>query len=130
MTRRDENEPMTDVEISTEALRILQILTSIPFDECYLVTKDLAELPTRLCIYAVRHREEGILYISKAGSVRTRFSGGHKALLWEYLERLDPDDVIAALPLSYEWRRHQLELETVMLQTAKPRYNSRIRSKE
>ncbi|WP_249068508.1 GIY-YIG nuclease family protein [Argonema antarcticum] len=122
---------MTDDEIKTEAFRILRILTDTPFSECYPLTKYFYDLPNRLSIYAVRHKNEGILYIGKAGNVRSRFLGGHKALVWAYIERLDPDDVrIVTVALSYEWRRLQLDLETVMIQTLKPRYNSKIRAEE
>jgi excinuclease UvrABC nuclease subunit len=82
-------------------------------------------------IYAVRHQQQGILYIGKAASLRQRFLGGHKALVWALIDRLDPDDLrIAFVITSPQWRRSQLELETLIIQTIKPRYNSRIRAEE
>ncbi|MBD1856427.1 MULTISPECIES: GIY-YIG nuclease family protein [Leptolyngbya] len=117
--------------IQQEAIRILQILIDTPFDECCPLSKDYADLPNRLGIYAVKHRKEGILYIGKAANIRTRFTGGHKAISWAYIERIDPDDIrICTVVLSNEWRRSQLELETLMIQTLKPRYNIRIRAEE
>jgi excinuclease UvrABC nuclease subunit len=117
--------------IKHEAMRILQILIHTTFDECCSLSKDYSDLPARLGIYAVRHREEGILYIGKAGNVRSRFTGGHKAISWAYVERLDPDEIrICAVVLSNEWRRLQSELEMLMIQTLKPRYNIRIRAEE
>jgi excinuclease UvrABC nuclease subunit len=118
-------------QIRQEATRILQILINTPFDECCPLSKDYTALPNRLGIYAVKHREAGILYIGKAGNIRTRFTGGHKAISWAYVERIDPDEIrICAVVLSTEWRRSQLELETLMIQTLKPRYNIRIRAEE
>lgn len=71
------------------------------------------------------------LYIGKAGNIRSRFAGGHKAISWAYVERIAPDDIrICAVVLSNEWRRSRLELETLMIQTLKPRYNIRIRAEE
>jgi excinuclease UvrABC nuclease subunit len=120
-----------DDEIRAEALRILEILNTHPFDDCYRITKDFSDLPARLGIYAVRHRQDGILYIGKAANLRYRFIGGHKALLWAYVERLEIDDLrIAAVVMSSQWRRSQLELETLILQIVKPRYNSRIRAED
>jgi excinuclease UvrABC nuclease subunit len=117
--------------IQQEAMRILQILIDTPFDECCPLSKDYADLPTRLGIYAVKHREEGILYIGKSGNIRGRFTGGHKAISWAYVERIDPNEIrICAVILSNEWRRSQLELETLMIQILKPRYNIRIRAEE
>ena len=118
-------------QIRQEALRILQVLIDIPFEECCPLSKDYEGLPTRLGIYAVKHREEGILYIGKAANIRGRFTGGHKAISWAYVERIDPDEIrICAVILSNEWRRAQLELETLLIQTIKPRYNIRIRAEE
>jgi excinuclease UvrABC nuclease subunit len=122
---------MTDDSIQFEALRILEILSSTPFDECFPLTKELNALPTRPGLYAVRHRDEGILYIGKALNVRNRFMGGHKALYCAYLDRLNPDDErIAVVTVMFQQRTQLLELEALMLQVAKPRYNSRIRQSE
>jgi excinuclease UvrABC nuclease subunit len=121
---------MTD-EIQIEALRILQILDQTPFDDCAPITRKFESLPNRMGIYAVRHRHQGILYIGKAASLRYRFLGGHKALVWALIDRLDPDDLkIASVTLSPQWRRSQLEIETRIIQKIKPRYNSKIRTED
>jgi hypothetical protein len=92
--------------VQQEAIRILQILIDTPFQECCPLSKDYTDLPNRLGIYAVKHREEGILYVGKAGNIRSRFTGGHKAISWAYVERISPDDIrICAVVLSNEWRR-------------------------
>lgn len=57
--------------------------------------------------------------------------GGHKALYYAYLDRLAPDDVrIAVVTVTFQQRTQLLDLEALMLQVAKPRYNSRIRQSE
>ncbi|WP_326972962.1 GIY-YIG nuclease family protein [Chlorogloeopsis fritschii] len=38
-------------------------------------------MPPRPGIYAIRHKTDGLLYIGKTKSLRSRFSGGHKAFL-------------------------------------------------
>lgn len=125
--RRGENEAMTDDEIKTEALRILEILVSTAFENCYPLAKGFDDLPARPGIYAVKHKGEGILYIGKGKNVRERFKRGHNALVLAFLERLDPDRVrIAVVTLPYEWARLSLALETLMLQTIRPRYNVKI----
>lgn len=126
-----ETQSMTHDAIRTEALRILEILISMPFEECFPLRKEFDVLPARPGLYAVKHKEEGILYIGKALNVRNRFMGGHKALYYAYLDRLDPDDVrIAVVTLTYNQRLRALDLEAFMLQVAKPRYNSRIRQSQ
>lgn len=122
---------MTDAEIKAEALRILQILATNPFDQCAPLTRQFEFLPNRVGIYAVRHQQQGILYIGKAASLRQRFLGGHKALVWALIDRLDPDDIrIAFVLTSFPWQRSQLELETLIIQTIKPRHNSKTRAEE
>lgn len=122
---------MIDDTIRSEALRILDILTSMPFEDCFPLRKEFDVLPARPGLYGVKHRDEGILYIGKTLNVRHRFMGGHKALYYAYLDRLDPDDVrIAVVTLTYNQRLRALDLESLMLQAAKPRYNSRIRQSQ
>jgi excinuclease UvrABC nuclease subunit len=122
---------MNDDEIKAEALRILQLLIHESFNDCAPLRKSFESLPNRMGIYAVRHRQQGVLYIGKAANLRYRFAGGHKALVWAFIDRLDPDDLrIAFVLTSPQWRRSQLEIETLIIQAIKPRYNSRIRAEE
>lgn len=113
--------------IYTEADRLFAILSTLPFTECCLLSREFMELPPRPGIYALIHRIQGILYIGKSGNVRSRFRGGHKALGWAFIDRLNPDDVwIAVVMLSYQWVRLSLQLEQHMLRQARPPYNDRI----
>ncbi|NET55849.1 MAG: GIY-YIG nuclease family protein [Symploca sp. SIO2E6] len=115
------------VLLRKEAIRLLDILRTTPFNNCYPLSREFQELPNRTGIYAIRHRFQGILYIGKSGNVRSRLRGGHKALGWAFIDRLDPDDVrIAVVRLSFEWIRLSLQLEGIMLRQVRPPYNDRI----
>ena len=113
--------------INAEALRILKRLEEMPFEVCCPLTREFAELPPSPGIYAVRHKTRGILYVGKSGSVRGRFKGGHKALAWAFMDRLNPDDVrIAVVTLTFQWIRLSLQLEQVIIRQLLPPYNVRV----
>lgn len=118
---------MTD-STESEALEILQALTSRPFEECIPIGREFTTLTTQHSIYAVRHRQEGLLYVGKTQNPRLRFAGGHKALVWCWLERYNPEDVrIAAYPLNYQqWTALSLSLERLIIQATKPPFNAKI----
>lgn len=110
--------------VDTEARRILKILEEMPFNDCCPLTREFNELPPKPGIYAVKHRNQGILYIGKSGSVRSRFRGGHKALGWAFIDRMSPDDVrIAVAPLPFPWIRQSLQLEQSIIRQLLPPYN-------
>ena len=113
--------------IQAEASRLLEILLTTSFNDCYVLSRTFRELPNRAGIYAIQHRTEGILYLGKLGNVRARLRGGHKALGWAFIDRLDPDDVrIAVARLTFSWSRLSLQLEQRMLRQVRPPYNDRI----
>ena len=113
--------------INAEALRILKLLDEKPFDACCPLTREFAELPPSPGIYAVKHKTQGVLYIGKSGSVKGRFKGGHKALGWAFMDRLDPDDVrIAVVTLRLQWIRLSLQLEQIVIRELLPPYNVRV----
>ena len=68
-------------DIKTEARSILDTLAFTSFDRCQPLGRDFENIPTRLGLYAFRHRSEGLLYIGKAKNLRDRLRGGHKAYL-------------------------------------------------
>ena len=123
---------MTETEIREEAYKILEILISKPFAECYPLTKDFKQLPTWPGIYALKSMDEEILYIGKSGGIRARFRSGHNALTQAFFDRLDPTDLrIAVVIVTIQRVRLLSELESLILQKIdKPRYNSRIPSGE
>jgi excinuclease UvrABC nuclease subunit len=118
---------MTDV-LKAEARRFLELLGTAPFTRCYPLTREFEGMPTTPGFYAFRHRSAGILYIGIATNLRRRFRNGHKALAWAFIDRLDPDDVrIAAVGIDRQTAPQVEYLETLMIQSARPRYNSRIK---
>ncbi|WP_203219506.1 GIY-YIG nuclease family protein [Nostoc edaphicum] len=79
--------PTNDSELQAQARRILDAIAFIPFEQCQPLTRDFARIPARPGIYAIRHKTDGLLYIGKTKSLRGRFSGGHKAFLWAWLDK-------------------------------------------
>jgi excinuclease UvrABC nuclease subunit len=116
---------MVDSEtIRQEALRLLAVLLT---NEPVPLSKELADIPTRPGLYAIRHKTQGLLYLGKSNFLRSRFISGHKAVSWAYLDRLDPGDIgISFVVVSYPWNRLLLELERAMLQQVQPPYNRQI----
>ncbi len=87
---------MTETEIREEAYKIREILISKPFAECYPLTKDFKQLPTSPGTYALKSRDEEILYIGKSGGIRARFRSGHNALTQAFFDdcRIDSPGVL------------------------------------
>lgn len=121
---------MTDREsFDQEASRILDLLVSILFENCYVLSRDLTNrLNRKPSIYAIKHRIQGLLYIGKAKYPKERFKDGHKAFFWSWLERYDPNDVrLVVVALSHaQWTQLLLDLEAVILRAAQPPYNVQI----
>ncbi|WP_042342000.1 GIY-YIG nuclease family protein, partial [Calothrix sp. PCC 7507] len=100
--------PTNDSELQIQAQRILDAIVLTPFEQCQLLSREFANIPPRPGIYAIRHKTDGLLYIGKTKSLRGRFSGGHKAFLWAWLDKYSYEDVrIAVQPISY-WQNPAL----------------------
>lgn len=114
--------------IQQEARQILNSLAFTPFDNCQPLSRDFDTIPTKVGLYAFRHRTEDLLYIGKAKNLRDRLRGGHKAFLWGWLDRYNPDDVRIAFVTLNQWQKPGLsyELETLILQATYPPYNVKI----
>jgi hypothetical protein len=109
-----------------EALRLLNLLRNAPFEDGAPLSRQFKELPARPGIYAVKHRSLGILYIGRSTNIRARLRGGHKALGWAFIDRLDPDDVrVACTTLAFQWNRVSYELEQIMIKRVQPPYSDR-----
>lgn len=95
-------------ELEAQALAILDSLISTPFDECVPITRAFKNVTASASIYAVRHREMGLLYVGKTRYSRERFRDGHKAFLWSWLDRDSPEAVRPLLhPLNFiSFRRY------------------------
>jgi excinuclease UvrABC nuclease subunit len=120
--------PMSDSELQAEARKILDAIAFIPFELCQPLTRGFESIPARPGIYAVRHRTDGLLYIGKTKSLRGRFSGGHKAFLWAWLDKYNDEDVRIAVQFISHWKSPTLllELEAIILRATEPPYNAQI----
>jgi excinuclease UvrABC nuclease subunit len=122
--------PTNDSELQAQAREILNTIAFTPFEECQPLSREFSTIPARPGIYAVRHRTDGLLYIGKTKSLRGRFSGGHKAFLWAWLDKYRDEDVRIAIQIVSHWRNPALllELEAMILRATEPPYNVQIPS--
>ena len=120
--------PTNDSDIQAQARRILDAIALIPFEECQPLSREFDTLPSRPGIYAIRHKNNGLLYIGKTKSLRGRFSGGHKAFLWAWLDKYNDEDVRIALQVIPYWGNPALllELEAIIIRATEPPYNAQI----
>lgn len=120
--------PTNDSELETQARRILDAIAFIPFEQCQPLSREFDSIPARPGIYAVRHRTNGLLYIGKTKSLRGRFTGGHKAFLWAWLDKYNDKDVRIAVQPIFHWDNPALllELEAIILRATEPPYNVQI----
>ncbi|WP_414756036.1 GIY-YIG nuclease family protein [Anabaena sp. CCY 9910] len=120
--------PTNDSDLQAQARHIIDEIAFIPFEQCQPLTRDFKSLPPRPGIYAVRHRNDGLLYIGKTKNLRGRFSGGHKAFLWAWLDKYDDEDVRIAVQIISHWENPALllELEAIILRATEPPYNVQI----
>jgi len=120
--------PTNDSELQTQARIILDAIAFTPFEQCQPLSREFNHIPPRPGIYAIRHKTDDLLYIGKTKSLRSRFSGGHKAFLWAWLDKYNDEDIrIAMQPISY-WENPGLllELEAIILRATEPPYNVQI----
>jgi excinuclease UvrABC nuclease subunit len=115
-------------DLQAQAQRFLNQIAFIPFEQCQPLTREFQDIPARPGIYAVRHRIDGLLYIGKTKSLRGRFSGGHKAFLWAWLDKYHDKDVRIAIQCISHWENPALllELEAIILRATEPPYNVQI----
>ena len=120
--------PTNDSDLQIQARRILDAIAFIPFEQCQPLTRGFESIPARPGIYAIRHRTDGLLYIGKTKSLRGRFSGGHKAFLWAWLDQYSDEDIRIAVQTISHWQNPALllELEAIILRAAETPYNVQI----
>ncbi|MEG4485896.1 GIY-YIG nuclease family protein [Microcoleus sp. D2_18a_B4] len=120
--------PTNDSDLQIQARRILDAIAFIPFEQCQPLTRGFESIPARPGIYAIRHRTDGLLYIGKTKSLRGRFSGGHKAFLWAWLDKYSDEDIRIAVQTISHWQKPALllELEAIILRATEPPYNVQI----
>lgn len=120
--------PTNDSELPIQARRILDAIAFTPFEQCQPLSREFGDIPARLGIYAIRHKTDGLLYIGKTKSLRGRFSGGHKAFLWAWLDKYSDEDIRIAVQAISHWKNPALllELEAIILRATEPPYNVQI----
>jgi excinuclease UvrABC nuclease subunit len=69
-----------------------------------------------------------LLYIGKTKSLRGRFTGGHKAFLWAWLDEYKDEDVRIEFEIIYHSKNPALllEIEAIILRASEPPYNVQI----
>jgi excinuclease UvrABC nuclease subunit len=119
---------ISDFELQDQARRVLNAIAFTPFEQCQPLNREFENISPRPGIYAIRHRMDGLLYIGKTKSLRGRFSGGHKAFLWAWLDKYNDEDVRIAMQLISHWKNPALllELEAIILRATEPPYNVQI----
>jgi excinuclease UvrABC nuclease subunit len=120
--------PTNNSELQIQAQGILNEIAFMPFDRCQPLNRELSNIPARPGIYAIRHKTDGLLYIGKTKSLRGRFTGGHKAFLWAWLDKYNDEDVRIAFEIISHWQNPALllELEAIILRATEPPYNVQI----
>ena len=119
---------MSESEIKQQARNILDAIAFTLFEECVPLNRYFSNIPDLPGIYAIRHKYEGLLYVGKTKSLRSRFKGGHKAFLWAWLDKYKDEDVrIAVQIIPYSKNSALLlELEAIILRATEPPYNVQI----
>lgn len=120
--------PTSDSELQAQARNILDEIAFTSFEQCQPLNREFRDIPARPGIYAIRHKTNGLLYIGKTKSLRGRFSGGHKAFLWAWLDKYNDEDVRIAVQVISHWGNPALllELEAIILRATEPPYNAQI----
>jgi excinuclease UvrABC nuclease subunit len=120
---------VTNSFVQTEAARILDRFSTMPFEQAHPLSRNFAPLPLRTGLYGFRHQTFGILYIGKAANIQRRIRNGHKALAWAFIDRLNPDEVriVAEVLRGNQARQSLLDIEATMIQIARPSYNIVVR---
>ncbi|WP_236849435.1 GIY-YIG nuclease family protein, partial [Chlorogloeopsis fritschii] len=67
------------IKLSIDALQLFSLYYK--YSSELDINREFTSIPPRPGIYAIRHKTDGLLYIGKTKSLRSRFSGGHKAFL-------------------------------------------------
>ncbi len=119
-------------ELEKQAHDLLQAMVSIPCESCQPITREFRELPPAPGLYAVRHRDRGLLYLGKAKKLRERFRGGHKACTWAWLDNYDHRDVaISFVPLTMvDVLKLGDELEGILIHATQPPYNAQYPNRD
>jgi hypothetical protein len=113
--------------LNEESSRINKVLRCTPFSKCLEIVPSFSNLSFQFGIYAIKSSDGEILYIGKTNSFRTRFQGGHQALVRILLAGHPPESIrILTVTSTERFADDLLKLERNLLSIHAPRYNSRI----
>lgn len=118
--------------MEARARELLQALLLVPFESCASITRNFSDLPATPGLYAVRHRDHGLLYLGKTKKLRERFRGGHKACTWSWLDDYDHRDVaVSFVPLTMmDVLKLGDELEGILIHATQPPYNAQYPTRD
>jgi GIY-YIG catalytic domain len=116
--------------LNQEFRRILQILESAKFEDCFDLTLPKAQrfqqISFQAGIYAFKSSDQTILYVGQTGSFRTRLRN-HHALNNMLLDGRDPRSIrLITIPVRGRELDSLLEIEKFILFALQPAYNERI----
>jgi GIY-YIG catalytic domain len=116
--------------LNQEFRRILQILESAKFADCFDLTLPKAQrfqqISFQAGIYAFKSSDQTILYVGQTGSFRTRLRN-HHALNNMLLDGRDPHSIrLITIPVRGRELDSLLEIEKFILFALQPAYNERI----
>jgi hypothetical protein len=113
--------------LNHEISRILKLIQGTSWSDCIAIEGSFKSLSFMAGIYAIKTRDEKILYVGKANAFRTRFQSGHQALVRIFIDGIRPDAVrIITVPTTARFADDLLSLEKGVLFCLRPQYNRRI----
>jgi hypothetical protein len=71
---------MNSDHLENQALAILDFLSGYPFEQCAPITRNFTNLTANASLYAIRHRELGLLYVGKTGVYKRTISRRSQSL--------------------------------------------------
>jgi hypothetical protein len=116
--------------VNQETKRILKILQSAKFDDCFDLTlpkpQRFQQISFQAGIYAFKNPANEILYVGQTGAFRTRIRN-HHALNNMLLDGIDPRSIrLVTVPVRGRELDALLEIEKFLLSILNPRYNDYI----
>ncbi len=120
----------SNARLNQELRRIMKILESAKFEDCFDLTLPKAQrfqqISFQAGIYAFKNSDETILYVGQTGSFRTRIRH-HHALNNMLLDGRDPYSIrLITVPVRGRELDSLLEIEKFILFALQPVYNVRI----
>jgi hypothetical protein len=117
--------------IEDEAGRCRRVLEQTPFKKCLPLEQNFSSLPIASGLYAVKSREEEILYIGKTANIRGRFQTGHQGLMRAFIDGWNVADLrIVVVRFGKVFIPFLEDIEARILIAVQPMYNREIPKSE